>query len=280
MMQKRNLYRGGRGKDSVDRVRGTKVCFIIQRIVARWARTCWSHPITATMEEAVIPQVVNDQDWVDGLPPSITPTPTAYYSELRLRATRALRDPLVSDCRESSDRALRALLQSGLVVETTPSQLSALPHYIAEKLLNYSLRHGAPCPYQFRLELPSTSVLIPTSSTFFFWHLSNLLACNIFLFSSRSKPIAFTPAAATTCCIAFFHRINSFTSISEFLVLVPSRHLECPGPLPLPAASPPYQNSVPRASFRATRRPNQRRTVADDSSLTTPVCKGILKRAL
>lgn len=91
----------------------------------------------------------------------------------------------------------------------------------AERLLNYSLRHGAPCPYQFRLELPSISVLIPTCSTFFLWHLSNLLACSIFLFSSRSKPIAFTPAAVTTCTIAFFRRINLFTSISEFLVLAP-----------------------------------------------------------
>ena len=229
------------------------------------------------MEAAVNLRVIDDQGWLDGLP--VAP-PTPFASDLHRRATRALYDPSVADCRESSERALKALLASGLVVETAQSQFSALAHHIASTLLNYSSHQGTPCPIQFKLQLPSASVSIPQRSTFLLWHLSSILSCNIFLFSSRSKPIHFIPATSATSSIAFFHRICSYTSVSEYLVLVPSAHVTCPSTdrdLQGPAS---FQSAIEPAKYRTGERRRQQREKQDDSVLTAPVCKRVFAKAL
>jgi hypothetical protein len=183
---------------------------------------------------------------------------------------------------EDYPRSLKNLLQFGLTVEVIPhgsSSKSSVPlaQYIADKLLNFNMNRKTQesIPYEFKLQLGNSSITIPNRSRLLFQHLSDDLRVSIFLFSSRASSIAWTPADAKYS-IGFFHRVDSYLSISEYLILIPSKtHMLCPAPSIQPSAA---HDSTPSAIFRMDGRHRTKRIREDVETLTRDYCQSILKR--
>ncbi|KAG9319785.1 hypothetical protein KVV02_005066 [Mortierella alpina] len=160
-------------------------------------------------------------------------------------------------------------------MSVVPGASSELTHYIAD-LVNHSSINIRLCPHNFKL-IGGRRYRIPERSRFFFLWLSFVFRCNI-IFSSRAKPILFSPKENATRTLAFFHGISSFTSISHFLILTVSSHVPCP--MEIQQAEPPqYANPISSATFRDAPQRKQARAREDDTALTGPVLKRAFARA-
>ncbi|KAF9343160.1 hypothetical protein BGX26_006176, partial [Mortierella sp. AD094] len=121
------------------------------------------------------------------------------------------------------------------------------------------------------------TLTIPSRSKLMLRYLSDVLAVNIYLFSSRSEPIYFgNPSAASS--ISFFHRVDSFYGISEYLVIVPSAHIHVAKELPPPVNPPAFYSTTPVATFRDAKRRNQKR-LRDDVPVDDEACKRLFRQA-
>lgn len=122
----------------------------------------------------------------------------------------------------------------------------------------------------------SPSVGLPPESLALLRHLAKELNANIYMFSTRAKSIAFKPPDATHS-MGFLHRVDSKLGISEYLVLIASRHVE-----PAVARPPqnqvdgsiPFKSAVFRSEERTRSRLRPRSTVSDEQ------CHEGVKRAL
>jgi hypothetical protein len=219
--------------------------------------------------------ITDETAWQEGAPGRPPDDPM-----LLTRLLAAVASPRASPSKESITEALKGLLSLGFVVEIqqeTPSPPTALAHYIAQTLLNFAVHHGTPSPFEFSLHLEQCSINIPTRSTLLLLHLSNILSINIFVFSSRATPKAFTYAGSTSC-IALFHRVDSYHGTSEYCVIAPSIHIPNPDPPPLAVPPPTFTSPVHVATFREGTRKSQRSTVGMANFPSLEICKTALSR--
>jgi hypothetical protein len=232
--------------------------------------TLWTVAMETLMES-----VEDDEDWLKAAPEA-----THDDTVLLQRASLALQHPFAASPNENTRLALTNLLKFGLAAEmaVVPGVSTELSHYIAD-LLNFATTNKKPCPHHFNLRIGDQRYKIPERSRFFFLRLSYVLQSNIFLFSSRAKPVLFQPKENATRTLAFFHSISSYTSISQFLVLTASGHVPCPMEVQQVELSQ-YTNPISPATFRDAPRKIQARGREDDSALTGPVLKRALARAL
>ncbi|KAF9201042.1 hypothetical protein BGZ49_008726 [Haplosporangium sp. Z 27] len=223
-------------------------------------------------------EITPDKDWLAKAP---KPPPRGPDAENRFLLAHT--HPFASCANENATKALRNLLQFGLIAEPTGG--SSLAHYIADTILNYALRKNAlkedtASPFKFQLKLDSghQELAIPTRSRLMLLYLSQLLNVSIYMFSARSKSTCFKNSSATTS-IAFFHRIDSFYGVSEYLVLAPSPHIPVVKDVPLPKNPPVFTSSTSAATFRQVKRPQQKRALEDVSKVEDDTCRKIFKRA-
>lgn len=203
------------------------------------------------------------------------PEPPPDDPGLLERLTTALAQPLGN---ENITEALKSLRTLGFVLETpaeNPSPSTHLAHHIASTLLNFSIHHGTPSPYEFSLQLAQHSINIPLRSNLLLLHLSSILRVNIFIFSSRAKPRIYR--AESLSSIAFFHRVDSFHGTSEYCVLVPSSRIPGRDRVP-PPPSPPTLQSVEAATFRIGQRTNLQSTKKKVVSPDLQTCINALDR--
>ncbi|KAF9570598.1 hypothetical protein EC968_001673 [Mortierella alpina] len=175
-------------------------------------------------------------DWLQGFP-EVPRDPT-----LDFRVRTAFDHPSTADQREHSRRALNNLARFGLVVDDSV----ASPASYIVNILQTPRAQPLRLHYGDKLDIP-----IPYRSLLTLQHLSHMLPCNIFLFSSRSTPIAFTQDSATST-LALFHDVDSFTNKSRYLPLTAAKGM-VPGPRPVaePRAT---QSLVPAATYRVGKR--------------------------
>ncbi|CAO3568856.1 unnamed protein product [Mortierella alpina] len=225
--------------------------------------------------ETLMESVEDDEDWLKAAPEA-----THDDTVLLQRASLALQHSFAASPNENTRLALTNLLKFGLAAEMSvvPGVSTELSHYTAD-LLNFSTTNKKPCPHHFNLRIGDHRYRIPERSRFFFLRLSYVLQSNIFLFSSRAKPVLFQPKENATRTLAFFHSISSYTSISQFLVLTASGHVPCPMEIQQVELSQ-YTNPISPATFRDAPRKIQARGREDDSALTGPVLKRAFARAL
>ncbi|CAO3569007.1 unnamed protein product [Mortierella alpina] len=224
--------------------------------------------------ETLMESVEDDEDWLKAAPEA-----THDDTVLLQRASLALQHSFAASPNENTRLALTNLLKFGLAAEMSvvPGVSTELSHYTAD-LLNFSTTNKKPCPHHFNLRIGDHRYRIPERSRFFFLRLSYVLQSNIFLFSSRAKPVLFQPKENATRTLAFFHSISSYTSISQFLVLTASGHVPCPMEIQQVELSQ-YTNPISPATFRDAPRKIQARGREDDSALTGPVLKRAFARA-
>ncbi|KAF9944289.1 hypothetical protein BGZ70_004820, partial [Mortierella alpina] len=176
-----------------------------------------------------------EHHWLEGFP-TAPPDTTLDH-----RARAAFDHPTTRDQQEHSRRALNNLARFGLVEDSESSPAA----YIVKTLLT---PHAPPLRLQYgdKLDIP-----IPYRSLLYLQHLSHTLPCNIFLFSSRSNPTAYTHEGATTT-FALFHDIDSYTNKSRYLPLTAAKGM-APGvrPVPQPRVT---QSLVPVAAYRPGKR--------------------------
>lgn len=204
------------------------------------------------------------------------PKPPPDDPVLLKRLTAALALPFGN---ENMTEALKSLRTLGFVLETpaeNPSPCTNLAHHIACTLLNFSIHHGTSSPFVFSLQLAQHSISIPLRSNLLFVHLSNILCINIFIFSSRAKPRAYT--ADSSSSIAFFHRVDSFHGTSEYCVIAPSSHIPGSDRVLLPAPPPTFQSPVEVATFRRGSRTNLQSTKKKVVSPDLQTCINALDR--
>ncbi|KAF9080331.1 hypothetical protein BGX27_005522, partial [Mortierella sp. AM989] len=159
--------------------------------------------------------------------------PSVFPSEHELlgdRLQRAFTQFQSSSFNENMFQALKALARFGLVIEKAALAESSVPlaFFLCENLFNFSYAKGIPCKHDFSLSLVSpggsaSNIKIPASSRILFQFLSFKLRINIFLFSSRTKTRCFK-VENPKYSIGIFHNIDSYRSISEYLVITASRH--------------------------------------------------------
>jgi hypothetical protein len=205
------------------------------------------------------------------------PEPPPDDPVLLKRLTTALALPFAN---ENVTEALKSLRSHGFVLETlteNPPPCTNLAHHIACTLLNFGIHHGAPSPYQFSLQLAQHSIHIPLRSNLLFAHLSNILCINIFVFSSRAKPRAYTHAKSSSS-ITFFHRVDSFHGTSEYCVIAPSNHIPGSDRVLLPTPPPTFQSPVEVATFRRGLRTNLQSTKKKVVSPDLQTCIDALDR--
>jgi len=158
---------------------------------------------------------------------------------------------------EHTKKALTILARFGLAVEKASSfEQSSVPiaKYIGDSLLNFSLENRKPCEHGFFLRLPSSGRLrIPARSHLLLLFLAERLRISIYVFSSRSRSLLFKPREADAeRSIGFFHNVDSYHGIGEYLVLTASTHPFVESNIPT-RPSPPgaYDASIPVAVFRS-----------------------------
>ncbi|KAG9326808.1 hypothetical protein KVV02_005470 [Mortierella alpina] len=180
--------------------------------------------------------ITAEHDWLQSFPAA--PSDSTLDSRVRV----AFDHPSTRDQREHSRRALDNLARFGLVVDDSVTSPAA---YIVNTLLT-PLAPSLRLKYDDKLDIP-----IPYRSLLYLQHLSYMLPCNIFQFSSRSTPIAYTQESATIT-LALFHDVESFTNKSRYLPLTAAGGL-VPGARP--EAEPRVtQSLVPVAAYRTGQR--------------------------
>ncbi|KAF9572840.1 hypothetical protein EC968_009405 [Mortierella alpina] len=140
--------------------------------------------------------------------------------ELARRLRAACDQPLSVAHNESPHITFLRLLEHGLVADCSSSGIA---QYIARTILNWSINHEKPSPFDFRLELgPEQSIAIPSRSRLMIWHLVRSLKITIVLLSTRRKSHVFA-VERPHATIGFLHRVDSYHGTSEFLVLMKTR---------------------------------------------------------
>lgn len=231
----------------------------------------------SSVDSIPIYNITVPKDWL-----ARVPEPPLYNPEDEKRYSMAHAHPLASCANENATKALKNLLQFGLVVK--PSGDSSLAHYIADTILNYalhknSLKEDTSCPFKFQLQLDSGRVLeIPVRSRLILLHLSQLLNVNIYMFSARSKSACFMNPSALSS-IAFFHRIDSYYGVSEYLVIASTPHIRVIKDMLPPKDPPEFTSNTSAATFRKGKRQNQKRTLVDVSQVESETCRKIFKRS-
>lgn len=235
------------------------------------------HPHTFPMLVTVLP----DENWIDKMPKG-RPPDADFHRRLRAAAD----DPALSDSRENTHKALYRLAEHGVVAldySSSSSPLAPLAQYICSTLLNFALHTNTHNSVFFQLSLDpvqSTGTFpIPVRSKLILWHLAHSEDFNIFLFSSRDRPVVFDKGSSNHT-VALFHRVDSFRNVSEYLVLVPSSHF-VPTTITRPPAQrlPPPASQVPLASFRTLKRSRAVHEREDLSEVTEDACMRAFKRA-
>lgn len=215
--------------------------------------------------------IIDKQGWRAGAPDRPPEDPALFITLTGIQT-----HPLATG-HDNISTAIHNLLTLGLVIQTMPSPTTELAHHIAATLLNFSVRHGVPSPYQFMLQISGiSSIPIPPRSHLCLLYLSHLLRINIFVFSSRAKPKSFLYPESDSS-IAFFHRIDRCFGTSEYIVVAPSSRIPN---LPAPLPAPPYVFTSPvgPATFRVDARKTQTRISADAVVPDIDTCKEVLTR--
>jgi hypothetical protein len=114
------------------------------------------------------------------------------------------------------------------------------------------------------------TINIQTRSRLFLWYLSKKLDMTIYLFSSRSKARVFN-SEGSGASIGLLHHIDSFSGISEYLVLAKSRHDPKDVMMIDPRPDPAFQSPYTAASFRSEKR-RVNFQVVDRSEITRDDC--------
>ena len=192
----------------------------------------------------------------------------------------AFSDPLAVPANENLKPTLTNLLRFGLVVEHSTMEESSVPEaqFIAATILStgspksefhFTLRLGSADTDSPRMKLPCRSMLLLRS-------LAEKSSTNIFMFSTRSKSIAFLPPGATHS-IGFLHHIESTLGVSDYLVLTASQHT---GPAITRPPRSRYQDPPPftAAAFRKEER--SATPLKPRSTVSAGKCHEGVKRAL
>jgi hypothetical protein len=207
------------------------------------------------MATLVLDIISGDPRWIERAEELPQPPDVEFFERLCLFHD----DPSSSGCNENSTRAIENLRRAGIVPfkDTQDNPPPSLARFIADSLLNYSLRNnGQPCPYSFHLKPRTGSIVkLPPRSTLVLHYIAYRLNINVFIFSSRANPVRITPPGAKHA-VGFLHKIDSFTTASEFLVLGSSLFAPKPRPIQEPK---PFSSDF----ARATRREEERKTVND-----------------
>ncbi|KAI8356533.1 hypothetical protein B0O80DRAFT_28243 [Mortierella sp. GBAus27b] len=220
-------------------------------------------------------EIIDDDDWISTARDVIKRHPSNDPLTLTGRLLMASSDPQCIPDNEKERQTMRNLLDFGLVVEKADYQNSDVPlaQHIASSLLNSTtIRHN------FCLHIgsdPRSQMIIPSRSLLLLRHISYTLNINIFLFSTRASTIVFKPETATTS-IGLLHRICSVNGVSEYLVVVASRHIVPSGPRPPPDED---DRIVPfkAATFRHTERVKS--THCHQRTVTNAQCRAGVKRS-
>ncbi|CAO3572405.1 unnamed protein product [Mortierella alpina] len=186
----------------------------------------------------------------------------------------AYRNPLTHRQNENPQSAMKALARLGLAVDC--SHVSSTATYIVDNLLNHGLQNSSghepssPCPFTLRWgEHDAQKIDIPRRSLLCLHHIAHTIPCSIFLFSSKSHPVACLPPKASRS-IAILHLTSSFTGISEYLALKPARCQVASLPkAPTTQVTTPPPNILPAAQYREGQRKRKRqaeRTLAIDAA--------------
>jgi hypothetical protein len=157
---------------------------------------------------------------------------------------------------ENHRLALAALRKFGLVPIQTTAVDEASPclgKFICSNLLDYHNIHPgkAQSPsIQFRINISqkdtSCTLNVPNRSKLVLLHLANRLHTNIYVFTNRSKPIAFFYPGSSSA-IGFYSSIDSYRGTNKFYVLLPTLRdpspraivIDTPGPgQPTPSLHP------------------------------------------
>ncbi|KAF9571998.1 hypothetical protein EC968_010475 [Mortierella alpina] len=184
---------------------------------------------SASCVYSVLPSTAESRDWLY--------TCASYLTDTRINSHHLSSRPISAHAlghqhNENTRAALRDLCHEGLVVDKAPVQTSSVPlaSYIATTLLNFASLNQAPCPIQFSINIATSdnqqaSLPVPARSRLLLSQLSCDLNIDIYVFSSRRKPIAFRQENVTLS-IGFFHNLDSFLGVSEYLVLAASSDFE------------------------------------------------------
>lgn len=198
-------------------------------------------------------RLTDDTGWRQG-----APDPTVTNPVLTARVLAAFSHSSTTPTQENTAKALKTLSNFGLVVEDLEGRdtnLSAAPlaQYILCTLLDIHPLGGSSDPSVFPSAPGSSFFKTPLRSNMMLHQISLSLSVEIIVFSSRAKPITFRPPSPVST-VAFFHNIDSYLNISEFLVLVPSTYTLIPriGMEIDPQKRPP--SKVKAAEWRPTRR--------------------------
>ncbi|KAK3812951.1 MAG: hypothetical protein J3Q66DRAFT_40682 [Benniella sp.] len=221
-----------------------------------------------------------DIEWVQQFRDVARSRPPQDPDRLSHRLSLAFSDPLAVPANENLKATLTNLLQFGLVVEQSTVEESSVPEaqFIAATILStgasknefhFTLRLGSADTDSPRMKLPCKSMLLLRS-------LAEKSSTNIFMFSTRSKSIAFLPPDATHS-IGFLHRIDSTLGVSDYLVLTASQHTG-----PAIARPPRSRNQDPLPFTAAAFRKEERSATSYRPRSTVPAgkCHEGVKRAL
>jgi hypothetical protein len=203
--------------------------------------------MSTTAVSSIMDLITADDSWIANIPEA---KGSSNNEQERLLAAykHSKKTPLSN---EHTSKALTILGRFGLVVERAESlEESSVPltKYIADTLLNFALINKEPCNHRFCLKVSSDKALqLPARSHLLLLFLAEKLEVSIYLFSSRSKSLLFTPCDATKSkqSIGLFYNVDSYHGIGEFLVLAPSTR-------PLDLSSFPVRESTPPNSDNLT----------------------------
>ncbi|KAF9181522.1 hypothetical protein BGZ49_004837, partial [Haplosporangium sp. Z 27] len=227
--------------------------------------------------------------WLEDTPSDL-PSNHKLLEDRLQRAFTQLQSPPFN---ENMLQALKALARFGLVIERAALAESSVPLacYLVEKLFNFSYSQGIPCKHNFSLNLVSaesfaSSIEIPARSRILFLFLSRKLKINIFLFSSRAKARCFRVEDAKYS-IGVFHNIDSYRSISEYLVIAASRYSSGDGIALVPPPPADCDSDLPEdcdddqpaAKFRNSKGKYKRAREDNDDDISPEQAVRYLKRA-
>ncbi|KAF9409526.1 hypothetical protein BGZ76_005673, partial [Entomortierella beljakovae] len=198
----------------------------------------------------------------DSSPAPILTAPCIQDSSLHKRLNNAF-DHLLKNlpANENIGDLQRTLLRFGLIVEDqkggdTSTSSVQIAHHFAKKLLD----PPADEPHLgYNIHIGSETLRIPSSSSLLLLYLCQKFNINIFLFSSRSKPILFK-AGDDRPSIGYIRHVDSFKGTSQLMVIAPSRHISDSDIRP--PSSPiqiEFSSDIPCARFREGKRASKRR---------------------
>ncbi|KAG0007535.1 hypothetical protein BGZ80_004560, partial [Entomortierella chlamydospora] len=197
--------------------------------------------------------------------------PHMKSEELNRQLQLAYEHKSTFDNKENIKRALHNLSKIGLVVEDPDVKESSSP------LAQHIVKSLQTSPPHFLLQLDDTTIELPRSRLLF-RRISEVLGINIYVFSSRVRPILFNSQSDQS--IGIFHRADSVNKVSDYVVLIASEHLHVPElePFPLEEQEGSYQSQTPAATFRKEER-QQKRPRPGEFAITQQQCRDEFKNA-